>query len=97
MHLLLTDRPWLRIELTDEDPFSKCGEPVLRVSRGQDVKEYYSPNEEIAYGITAGDYLRVACRNNGGAIIERFWKGKNETEDELNERSFRPQLTSPSE
>jgi hypothetical protein len=67
--------------LTDENPFSKCGEPVLRVFQGQDVKEYYSPDEVIAYGITAGDYLRVACRNNDEAIIERFWTGKNETEN----------------
>ena len=40
MHLLLTHRPGLRIELTDENPFSKYGEPV-RVFHGPYVEEYY--------------------------------------------------------
>ena len=53
MHLLLTHRPGFRIELTDENPFSKYGEPVLRVFHGPYVDEYYRPEEVIAYGITA--------------------------------------------
>jgi hypothetical protein len=51
------------------------------VFHGPYVEEYYSPDEVIAYGITAGDYLRVAYRNNSEAIIERFWRSKNETEN----------------
>ena len=52
MHLLLTHRPGLRIELTDENPFSKYG-AVLRVFHGPYVDEYYRPDEVIAYGMTA--------------------------------------------
>jgi hypothetical protein len=43
----------LRIELADENPFSKYGESVLRVFHGPYVDEYYRPEEVIAYGITA--------------------------------------------
>ena len=54
--------------MTDENPLKV---PVLRMFHGQDVKEYHSPDEIIAYGIIAADY-RVACRNKNVGIIGRF-------------------------